>query len=136
MTSPADFSLDDLLAESLDHSAKIKQAKSLTKMAKLGKINEVDAKTLREMELLANWKMKFRTEFHPYFVCDCGHEFSFYDYFAIEYHDRAGNRRWITDTEGEGAYLPLKRIYKTTEVSSCSMCDEGAEEAIEESWQE
>ena len=135
MSATNTLDLDDLLQESMEQAAKQKQAKNLTKAARLGKLTDVDSKTLHEIELRANWKAKYRAELHPFFSCDCGHEFSFFDKTMIEYHDRAGARRWLPCGENEGTYLPLKRIYQQTHVQSCSMCGEGQEEAEEETWE-
>ena len=123
------FSLDDLLAESLEAAAEAKASKELLRKIREGRASPAEAARVKEIELKAAWTPVASCEMWEQVNCECGHTHATFSHYMTEYRlQHAGPsaaRRWVkTEPEATYDHLPKKAIYSQREVFHCSECSE------------
>lgn len=129
------FSLDELLAESLQQQAEVKASKELLRKIREGRASPAEASRLKEIELKAAWIPVAQCELWEQTNCECGHTYAFFSHFMTEYRQQTANltspRRWVkTEPSATYDHLPEKVIYSQREVFHCSECS-GPPEGVE-----
>lgn len=133
MSAIEDFSLDDLLADSIKQVQEQKAAKELQSRIRSGKASKDDLAKAGEVELKLQWEAVANCEMWQQVCCQCGSQHATFLQHMVEYSQKFGGSasRWrAVEPEELREGLPVKAIFQTREVFHCSECSappEGAE---------